>query len=132
MFNEIHIKCYAVVVDALVEMIVLPLGIGYWESRKPLLNGHLGFNVTLVVSLEIFPFIKGVTRIITGATAVCDSRFTRFTKITNKVLAGCQLLLLKTENESYLFKGKRQTESSRPHHRAKPRVRVNILTDGVT
>ena len=26
-FNEIHIKCYAVIVDTLVEMIVLPLGI---------------------------------------------------------------------------------------------------------
>ena len=108
MFNKVHIKRNAVIVDALVEMIVLPLGIGYRESGESALNLHLGFNISFVVSLEILPLIEFVSRIITGATAVCDSSLTRLAEITYKLLSRSQFLLLKTENRAYLFKGKRK------------------------
>ena len=52
----------APVVDALVEMVVLPLLLGDRETGQFLLDGHLRLHISDVVSLERQPFIRGVFR----------------------------------------------------------------------
>ena len=128
MVNKIGIEGYAVVVDALVKMIIVPLGIRYRERTKPCLDLHFGFYISFVIFLELRPFIVGVVRMITPSSAVDSGRLTRFAKITYKVFADSKFLLFKTENGSYLFKGKRQTEGCRPYHRAIPRIGTYILS----
>ena len=119
----------APVVDALVEMVVLPLLLGDRETGQSLLDGHLRLYIPEVVGFEGGPLLRRVCRKAAKGGAIPGLR--RCAEIAHQVFALLEFLLLQAQHGAGPLQREGQTQGSRPHHGAVPGVGVQVLSDRV-
>ena len=117
------------VVDALVEMVVVPLFRRNRKAGQLLLNGHLRLHIPKVIGFEGNPLLRGVCRKPAEGGAILG--LSRRAEITHQVFAFLELLFLQPQHGAHPFQREGQTQSSRPHHGAVPGVRVQVSSDRV-
>ena len=119
----------APVVDALVEMVVVPLFRGNREPGQLLLNGHLRLHIPEVVGFEGRPLLRRICGKAAEGGAIPG--LCRRAEIAHQVFALLELLLLQPQHGAHPLQRKGQSQGSRPHHGAVPGVRVQISSDRV-
>ena len=93
LFYELSVNHDASVVYFLIEMIFIPDEVRYRVILQPLLDLHFNLNVTAVVFLEQFPFIRCVPWQIPFTTG-CSARHT---EVTDEFLSFLKFLFLKAK-----------------------------------
>ena len=94
LFHQRHIYQDAAIVDLLAEMIFIPDSLRHREAGQLLLYRHFDFDVTFVVLLEHFPFIRRIRRIMTYTV------FIRNTEIADQRLAFIHLLRIQMQRST--------------------------------
>ena len=126
--NQLHVYSDTPIVDLLVEMILVPDGLRHREPGQLLLDGHLRFHIPEVVGFEPFPFLRGVLRVMAIGDAVPVLGWCA--EVADEVFALFQLLLLQAEDSAHTLQREGKAQGRRPHHRAAPGVRLQILAHG--
>ena len=98
-----HIQTDAAVIDFLIQMIFIPYEIRNWETGQLLLDAHLGFHITEIVCLELFPLFHIVQRKISSSAAIGLGRGAGNTEVFDEILSLGQFLLLQSQNCTHPF-----------------------------
>ena len=92
------VKHNASVVDLLIQTVVDPLGFRDRELGQFVLDAHFRFDVSEVICLETFPFLRGVFGIMADSRTVLRSGGS--TEISDEVFTFFQLLLLQPQDRT--------------------------------
>jgi hypothetical protein len=74
---QLTIDEHTAVVDALIEMVLIPDGIGNRKAPQTLVDGKLDLDIPFVVINEQFPFVGSIGRTIPLASPIGDRRRAR-------------------------------------------------------
>ena len=114
------------IIDFLIDVVFIPDKVWYRKLLQPILNGHLGFNITDVITFKGRPFIGRVIGEVSGTLAVGFGRGAGLTEELDQFLALGELLLFQTEDSSDSLKRQRQPHRCCPDHGAAPAFWIQI------
>ena len=119
--NKRQIKGNTTIIDFLIDVVFIPDKVWYRKLLQPILNGHLGFNITDVIPFKGRPFIGRVIGEVSGTLAVGFGRGAGLTEELDQFLALGEFLLFQTKYSADSLKRQRQP------HRGSPIVAAQIM-----
>ena len=130
-FHDSSITEDASVIDRLINVVFIPYRVRNRIVPEAVLDLHLDLDIALVVFLEKSPFVRSISRKVSGPAAIYFCRLTGREEVANEIFAFLQLLLLKSKNCADHLKRKGQAIVGSPDPGALPAGGIQVSLEGI-